>query len=290
MYGPNGPDPNFFNKLNEIVARFRDIPTIIGGDWNATLSMEPVQTNIDVLNMARLPNVNHSTKISEMSNEFSLSDPFRLLYPDRKEYTYVPRFNLSQNRSRLDFFLVSDTILDAISDCKIQDGLQNKLFDHKAVSLVFNKSRKKQVERYAITKKDLNDDLLGFLVHSTVAETYLHNIQEDRIYGNNKNFLLNTCGTIKNLIRESGPPFELRLGIEFDRHEIEERQRKIVRIQVLCQLLNLQALENGTLSCNPQVFMETLLLNIKNDTTSHQSFIRHQKNKKKHGFLRNYRI
>jgi hypothetical protein len=101
-------------------------------------------------------------------------------YLDRKEYSYVPRYNLSQNKSRLDFFLVSDSLLDFTSDCLIHTALQNKLFDHKAVSLFFNKTRKKLPERYAISKKELNNDLLVFLVHATVAETYIQHWVGDR--------------------------------------------------------------------------------------------------------------
>jgi uncharacterized protein YlxW (UPF0749 family) len=48
----------------------------------------------------------------------------------------------------------------------------------------------------------------------------------------------------------------------------------------------MQALEAGQLSCDPQIFMETLLLNVKNEVTSHQSFMRKQKNAKKAWLLK----
>jgi exonuclease III len=136
IYGPNNTDPGFFNVLSDILRTLNDVPVILGGDWNATLSTDPVQNNIDVLNMARLPNLSHSNKISDLLVNFNLSDPFRFFYPDRKEYSHVPRYNLSQNKSRLDFFFVSDSLLDFTSDCLIHTALQNKLFNHKAVSLL----------------------------------------------------------------------------------------------------------------------------------------------------------
>jgi hypothetical protein len=104
IYGLNGPDPGFFIDLENILTRYRDLPVIIGGDWNATLSRDLVHNNIDVSNMVRLPNIGHSNKIAELIDSHNQSDPFRLLYPDKKEFLYVPRHNLSQNRSRLDFF------------------------------------------------------------------------------------------------------------------------------------------------------------------------------------------
>jgi exonuclease III len=153
IYGPNSPDPAFFNELTGILTRFPALPVVIGGDWNATLSNEPVQNNIDVLNMARIPNLTHSNKICEMLENFNLSDPYRFFYPDRKDYTYIPRFNLSQNKSRLDFFLMSDTLLDDIGDCFIHTGLQNKLFDHKAVTVIFNKTKKNRLKDMQYPKK-----------------------------------------------------------------------------------------------------------------------------------------
>jgi exonuclease III len=65
-------------------------------------------------------------------------DPFRFLYPEKKEFSYCPRNPLQKNRSRLDYFIISESIIDNITDCVIADTVQNKLFDHKAVTLSFN--------------------------------------------------------------------------------------------------------------------------------------------------------
>jgi exonuclease III len=287
VYGPNSVDNQFFNTVTEYLTENRNVPVILGGDWNATFSPDPIQNNLDCINMARLPNVNHSNKIGELCQNYDLSDPFRMLYPDRQEFTYQPRYALSQNKSRLDFFLVSDTLLDCISDCQIHPALQNKLFDHKAVTVIFNKRKKMQNHRYAISQSEINDDLLVFLVHATTAETYLIHWTGDQVDERyNKNFLLNACGTIKTLIRDAGPPWELRTGTEFDVIDIEARDRKINRIMVLCQLLNINTLENGPFTCNAQTIMETLLLNLKNEVTSHQKFMHTVKKTKKNWLVK----
>ena len=44
---------------------------------------------------------------------------------------------MQKNRSRLDYFLVSDSILPLDHDCFISQSLQNHLLDHKAVTLSF---------------------------------------------------------------------------------------------------------------------------------------------------------
>jgi hypothetical protein len=117
-------------------------------------------------------------------------------------------------------------------------------------------------------------------VQTTVAETYLLNCRQPNINVGNVALLLNTCGTIKQLIRDCGPPPDLCLGLDPDPAWIEQRNRKKTRLQILSHSLNIPALEQLELTVNPMVFMETLLNNIKVETISHQIFIRKCKKKK----------
>jgi hypothetical protein len=153
------------------------------------------------------------------------------------------------------------------------------LFDHKAISLSFNEKIKPGIVHPTISNKDLNDDLIEFLVKTSVSETYLQHCSDNSLYGVNKNFLLNTCGTIRRLIRECGPPIELRVGNNSGPEAGVQRERIRNRLQVLSGTLNLNHIEQANLTCDPGTFMETMLLNLKNDTVSHQAFI--QKTKKK---------
>jgi hypothetical protein len=108
-----------------------------------------------------------------LNTYFSLTDPFRFLYPEKLEYSYIPRNILANNKSRLDFFIISDSLLDCVTDCNIAPNLQNKLFDHRAISLTFNQNRTLKARKtFRISNYSINDDLLRYLVHATVAETY----------------------------------------------------------------------------------------------------------------------
>jgi exonuclease III len=276
IYGPNSNDVNFFNVLSEWLHDFQNLPIIVGGDWNATYCNNTIENNIDCINMTRPPNLLHSNKIQEMCENFNLMDPYRTLYPDTKDFTYVPRNVNCLNKSRIDFFLISDSLFDIVKDCMIKESLQNKLFDHKAVSLILNRKKSQKKTRVAISKKELDDDLLQYLVHATTAETYLIHWSDLNI-NINKQILINTCGTVKALIRDCGPPFELRVDSSFTEDDVSARNRKVVRLQILINLLDITSLENGHLTCSPSAFMETLLLNIKNEVISHQAFIRKKK-------------
>jgi exonuclease III len=55
VYGPNHNDKSFFDRLGDILRINRDIPTIIGGDWNLTLSTDNKDSNIDIINMLSPP-------------------------------------------------------------------------------------------------------------------------------------------------------------------------------------------------------------------------------------------
>jgi exonuclease III len=289
IYGPNGSDMEFFNTINEYLLGCNNVPVLMGGDWNCTGSCDIGAENIDCLNMARPPNITNSRRLSVIREDFDLSDPYRYLYPDAAEFTYIPRAAGKKNRSRLDFFLVSDSLLDNINECKISDYLQNKLFDHKAVTLYLNKKSEPDTgtsNRPTISNKELNDELLPFLVKTSVSETYLIHVQADIIHGIRRENLLHTCGTIRNLIRECGPPFEHRLGENITEEKIASRARKIVRAEFLTSTLNLHHFETLNLTVDPDIFMETLLNNVKNDVISHQSFVRKVKKEKIKGLIK----
>jgi exonuclease III len=143
VYGPNNNDLSFFNFLHNLFMSHSGIPVICGGDWNLTFSTDPSINNIDILNMNAPPSHIRSNKLHELCEGFHLTDPYRVLYPSRREYTYIPRAQTT-NRSRIDFFLVSENLLNRLEDCRIKSNLLSSLFDHKCVTLSLFKKKKNQ--------------------------------------------------------------------------------------------------------------------------------------------------
>jgi exonuclease III len=132
IYGPNVNDPEFFSNLERDIVSLNNNKIIIGGDFNCTFSTDNVRTNIDCLNMNAPPNLAHSLLIANMCERLQITDPYRIVYPNKKEYTYVPRAVNANNRSRIDFFLVSTHFITNSTAVSIAEHLQNKLFDHRA--------------------------------------------------------------------------------------------------------------------------------------------------------------
>jgi exonuclease III len=268
IYGPNNRDDNFFVNLSNSIERFGDFPVVIGGDWNATLSCLPVDDNPDVLNMRELPNLYHSRKISELCDKFSLADPFRLLYPERLDYSFAPWGNVRNNRSRLDFFLISKTIAESVADCIIKPAVQSKLFDHKAISVYFAK-KKPASSRPNISDRILRDPDVEIVVKLANYECYIQSCANQAV----RNNLLRLVGRGFSLLREAGPDPSL---IEYSYAELLDVDARNRIMQDLRQVMldldeaNIQELETNI---EDDLFMEFLMNNIRNEVISYQSFV-----------------
>ncbi len=111
IYGPNHNDAEFFNRIKIVLETLGPYPTIIGGDWNCTYSTESINTNIDCCNMSTVPNAAHSLLLNNLCTDRNLTDLYRYLWPNKQEYTYIPRNKQNKNRSRIDFFKISNCLL-----------------------------------------------------------------------------------------------------------------------------------------------------------------------------------
>ena len=206
IYGPNDPNPDFFTRLEAAILNLGMWPVIIGGDWNCTFSPDPILTNIDCKNMANPPNSRHSKILKELCSRLNLTDPYRLYFPSRNDYTFCPR-NINQlNRSRIDFFLISIPLFTASSSCDILPALQNSLFDHKAITLDFNKINSLTKINPTISRSIVNEKELELVVKLAAAECYgIHNIERGWAPGEKEQFLLD-IGANRTAFRLSGPP------------------------------------------------------------------------------------
>jgi len=89
IYGPNENDPNFFRTLKDKVNSW-NLPYIIGGDFNTILDQSQGEFNLDKIGAGRIPNSRNAEVINAWINDGNCFDPFRSLYPDQKEISYIP--------------------------------------------------------------------------------------------------------------------------------------------------------------------------------------------------------
>jgi exonuclease III len=266
IYGPNHYCPTFFDDLRTCIRTVSQNTMILGGDWNCTYSCANDESNIDIINMRSPPNVRHSNLLKALCEEFELSDPYRIKNPNRRDFTYQPSAVGKNNRSRLDFFIVSDILIEKITKCWISPNLQNKMFDHKASYLSFVPPPK-VIRPPTISRAILNDPDIDLVVKISIFETYV--TDEARVH------MLNSLGTARKNLKEAGPdPTLLPPGTLSD-HEELVRSGTVANIKEILDGIPIMALSNGgfTGGIEDDLFMETLVNNIKNDCVSYQVFV-----------------
>ncbi len=201
IYGPNTDDIDFFNQLNDAIKRFNSDYVVIGGDWNTTVDGRNSGSNLDTLNTVSIPSARRSHWLNNLSTSLNLTDPYRHFHPDAREFTYVPFALDAINRSRLDFYLIANKILEQCVNCRIPHSVSSLLFDHKQVSLYFKRDNpyKKQI----INDTILKDEGLTQVVNITVLECYInHLIPSAAISDLEIDQLKLTIGRICALLRE----------------------------------------------------------------------------------------
>jgi hypothetical protein len=218
--------------------------------------------------MQDVPNIHNSKKIRELCREFNLSDPYRIMYPNRLEYTYVPYGTIRKNRSRLDFFLMSTDIAQRLESCTIKQNTQSKLFDHKAIVIDFNK-KKSQSSRPNISNSILRDPNLDFVVALAYYECYAHATVNENL----RNAALQRIGLGFSKVRESGPDPSHIEYMHTNLLDYDTRVRLKAEVRVILDELEELNLPASPLTVDDNNFLELLMNNVRNEVISYQSFI-----------------
>ncbi len=255
VYGPNQDNLEFFTDLKQAIRQFNNNYTILGGDWNLTWDTSPIELNLDTINMRELPSHRRSEKLREIARDLKLQDPFRTLYPEKQEFTYVPAAIENLNRSRIDFFLVSENIIPNCLSCTIPHSLSSTDFDHKRVHLHIGVG-KHSYNRQTIKDCFLKDELLNHLVHALVYDCYINHSQTDGVFtADLKTMLSGQIGFILHSISNLQ-----QKNIDFierpdDAELLAETNTILNQIKISMHTLpDVGFFENLTLTCSPDVF------------------------------------
>ncbi len=148
------------------------------------------------------PHIRHSQLLKKLCEDLELSDPYRVKFPNRREFTYRPSDPIKTNRSRIDFFITSNNLADQIRKCYIATCLQNKMFDHRAIFLCF-KPPPSTVKPPTISREILKDPDIDVIVNLSIYETYLRHINTLPEPARNDSLL--RIGRARTDFREAGP-------------------------------------------------------------------------------------
>ena len=112
IYCPNKDNPEFLTRTFKLLENNTIRNWILCGDWNLVLNQCQ-----DTYNYQKINNPQSTKTVTEFIKKYDILDIWRQKNPNVKKFTWF-RTNPTK-AARLDFFLISSTILDIFSDCYI---------------------------------------------------------------------------------------------------------------------------------------------------------------------------
>jgi len=135
IYGPNNDSPDFYYNIKKIIQSYGNANYILCGDWNMV-----IDPKLDTYNYLHINNPKARKVMLEIiKDDLGLIDPWRSYNENVKRFTWRQPNPLKQ--SRLDFFLVSEELMNFIENSEILPGYRS---DHSitTINFVFNDLKK----------------------------------------------------------------------------------------------------------------------------------------------------
>ncbi len=271
VYGANTNEGlPMYDSLQQKISDLGNRDIILGGDWNCTFDNKNVDENIDVLNMVNIPSLRRSNRVLELCTALDLTDPYRIIYPFTKEFTFTPHGVDQINRSKLDFFLISKNLCASIVNVIIPHSLSSTTFDHKPVHLLFHKRKGKF--NYFVKDNYIMGEEFKTGVHIAVVECYvIHAVLDQYFTEAHKTEILARIGTVLGFLTEIQ---------ELKAREVNEGASRLITLRIeglraeirecLEQLPDFEALNTLPLAPTPDIFLETLILCVKDNALKEQ--------------------
>ena len=285
-YGPvQTKDGNFFKSLREKIQSLNISYYLLMGDLNAVSCIDNIHgsqgdmsSNIDIINMAQIPNLKHSKELNFWIQSSFAYDRFRALYPEKIEFSYVPFNKTAKNRSRIDSIYCSPNFCSNIKKVEYLP-LLSKTFDHKPIYFSIGKLRNNNSKSIDNTLLDL--DFLYDTVKFACIELAL-----DNHHFENKDELKSKLAEISSLSKQlqcleinikNYPNDQLLNIIKSDYEQ---------KIEVLCNNFpSYDSLLDAECIVEPDIYLQAVLNEILNSGVAFQSYYIKQQNLEKDKIL-----
>ena len=128
LYGPNSDEPNFYDNVKKLILQQGNTDIILVGDWNILLN-----PTLDGKNYKHVNNPNARQRLLKLITELNLYDVWRDENGEKCMYTWRRKINSGYvQMGRLDFFLVSETLISYTSEVAINLSYRS---DHSVISM-----------------------------------------------------------------------------------------------------------------------------------------------------------
>jgi hypothetical protein len=188
-------------------------------------------------------------------------------------FTFQPRSVRQLNRSRIDFFLISDSIINFCQDCRVADSLQSSLFDHKAVLINFRKKNTnlRCYNSNFVSNKVIKDPDSSLLVDIATKECFLIYQDLDRV---EKERLLTILGTSRQLLRDAGPCYT-HYNLSSNDDIIQANRDQLLNlVNNNLSRQDIQLIPNLQINIDYDLFFEVLINHVRNELVSYQAFLK----------------
>jgi Reverse transcriptase (RNA-dependent DNA polymerase) len=224
--------------------------------------------------MRNIPSSIRSERVITIAEKYNLIEPFRYLYPNRRDFSYIPNAIANRNRSRIDYFLVNKDTITSVNDSGLSTEKLTNLFDHKMIFLELGTAVKK-IDRNKINTGILDNPKIKLAVELSVKEAYLNNADLNAVPRYTINTLRSEIGRVFSKLSQAT---DLELSA-IKENSLDNDTR--IRISTLVDdavdisetIPELEFFENLPVTVLPDIFFEGLILSVKNEVLSKQSAI-----------------
>lgn len=126
LYAPNFDDPDFFQKVFNLIPDISSTNIILGGDFNCVL--DPL---LDKQFSKSLQKSNSCIRLNTLADNLNLVDIWRLKHPTVRDYSFFSPVHKSY--SRIDYFLLDSKLLSTVETVTYQPIV---ISDHAPLSMV----------------------------------------------------------------------------------------------------------------------------------------------------------
>ena len=167
IYAPNKDTPTFFHDLQKNILDQNVQNIMIVGDWN--LVLEPL---CDSKNYKHLNNPNARKTVCEMKTKLNLVDTWRENNKLKRQFTWKRKLpNGIIQSARLDFFLVSENMMQYVFEDNISSGYRS---DHSVVSLSLRFNQNNRGKGFW----KFNNSLLGDIIYVNLVKTTILDVKK----------------------------------------------------------------------------------------------------------------
>lgn len=106
-YAPNWDDSSFISKLFSLIPDLDTHRLILAGDFNTVIDPSMDRSCPKTLTRSKMSQI-----LSDLTHKIGCVDPWRFLYPQKKDFSFYS--NVHHTYSRIDYFFIDKTFLPAV--------------------------------------------------------------------------------------------------------------------------------------------------------------------------------